>query len=107
MLISSASLSNGESHIKEDQDQEEQGEKFEFDDEEDIGPPERSGWTIVHTQSTNLKTCTQETANQGVNGTNISGQKGPTCPLYHQHRSGEVWMYHDPDPKNVEMMRKT
>ncbi|XP_078026510.1 rho guanine nucleotide exchange factor 10-like protein isoform X2 [Epinephelus lanceolatus] len=93
------SVSNGASHIEEDEDEDEgeQGEKFEFDDGDDIGPTEmssdslmKSDWT-TETAVSNLyaKTNTaQETVRQGMNGPFSTGQKGPDVSLCQSHCSG-------------------
>ncbi|XP_049920642.1 rho guanine nucleotide exchange factor 10-like protein isoform X2 [Epinephelus moara] len=93
------SVSNGASHIEEDEDEDEgeQGEKFEFDDGDDIGPTEmssdslmKSDWT-TETAVSNLyaKTNTaQETVRQGMNGPFSTGQKSPNVSLCQSHCSG-------------------
>lgn len=98
------SLSNGASHVEEDEDEEEQGEKFEFDDGDDIGPPERSSVSLMKSDRTadtavsNLYAQTdtgQETAGQGMNGSTSTGQKDQkdqkdqNSPLYHQSCTGK------------------
>ncbi|XP_068589224.1 rho guanine nucleotide exchange factor 10-like protein [Cebidichthys violaceus] len=88
------SISNGASRIEEDADKEEQGEEFEFDDMEDMGPSERSSGSLIKSDWTtdtavsNLyaKTNTaQETARQGMNGATITGQEGQNPSADQQH----------------------
>ncbi|XP_051281958.1 rho guanine nucleotide exchange factor 10-like protein isoform X3 [Dicentrarchus labrax] len=63
----SVSISNGASHVEEDKDEDEQGEKFEFDDGNDIGPPEMSDLT-TDTAVSNLHTKTNTTTSTGPKG---------------------------------------
>lgn len=92
------SLSNGAAHIEEDEDEEEQGEKFEFDDGDDIGSPEMSSVSLMKSEWTadaaasNLHARTnvgQETAGQGMNGSASTGQKDQNSPLDHQYCAGK------------------
>lgn len=94
-------LSNGASHIEEDEDEEEQGEKFEFDDGDDIGPPEMSSGSLMKSDWTadaavsNLYAQTnkgQETAGQGMNVPTSTGQQDQNSPLYHQYCAGKCNM---------------
>ncbi|KAG8002371.1 Rho guanine nucleotide exchange factor 10-like protein [Nibea albiflora] len=86
------SLSNGTSHIEEEED-EELGEKFQFDDD-DVRPPEMSDWSKViavsnlDTKTNNPKTQIQETASQGMNRTPSIGQVGQDSLLYHEYCPG-------------------
>ncbi|XP_041654440.1 rho guanine nucleotide exchange factor 10-like protein isoform X1 [Cheilinus undulatus] len=79
-----ASLPNGMPHTGED-DEDEQGEKFEFDDEYDIGPPETTSTSLMKSDMTRTEEKNQTI--QAVNETTASGgQKNPT--LYPQHCFG-------------------
>ncbi|TMS07465.1 hypothetical protein E3U43_011558, partial [Larimichthys crocea] len=86
------SLSNGASHIEEEED-EELGGKFQFGDEDDVGPPEMSDWSKViavsnpDTKTNNPKTQIQETTSQDMNRTTSIGQVGQDSLVYHEYCS--------------------
>lgn len=99
ILLSSVSISNGVSRIEEDEDEDEQGEKFEFDDGIDIGPPQmscgslmKSEWT-TDTSGLNLYVQTnkgQEAAGPDMTRTTSTVQKDQNSSLFRQHCSGEI-----------------
>uniref|UniRef100_A0AAQ5ZFZ7 DH domain-containing protein n=1 Tax=Amphiprion ocellaris TaxID=80972 RepID=A0AAQ5ZFZ7_AMPOC len=83
------SISNGASHIEDDEDEDEQGETFQFDDNDDIGAPEiialRSDLTAdAVTSNIYAKTNTaQQTRRQDMNGTTSIGQEDQISLLGH------------------------
>ncbi|XP_045912462.1 rho guanine nucleotide exchange factor 10-like protein isoform X1 [Micropterus dolomieu] len=90
------SISNGVSRIEEDEDEDEQGEKFEFDDGIDIGPSQmscgslmKSEWT-TDTSGLNLYVQTnkgQEAAGPDMTRTTSTVQKDQNSSLFRQHCS--------------------
>ncbi|XP_070766530.1 rho guanine nucleotide exchange factor 10-like protein [Enoplosus armatus] len=84
------SISNGAPHVEEDDDEDEQGEKFEFDDGDDIRPPDMSCGSLMKsewsadTAVSNLYAqinAAQETAGQDMTST---GQTDQNPSLFHQ-----------------------
>lgn len=84
-----------EHHTEEDEDEDEQGETFEFDDGDDIGPTELSSGSdsTTDTAASNLYTKTntaQQTSRQDLNRTTSTWQEGQNSSMYHPYCSGEL-----------------
>nr|XP_020440941.1 rho guanine nucleotide exchange factor 10-like protein isoform X2 [Monopterus albus] len=95
----SASVSNGASPIEEEEGECEQGERFEFDDSDDVGPPEMSSGSVMRTDWSTHTTeshTDQETTRPGLNGAASVGQKGHS-PSLNQLRSSDMEVRESPE----------
>lgn len=94
--LSSVPGSNGVPQLEEDEDEDEQGEKFEFDDSYDSKPAEMSSASVTKSDR-NLETVVsnsvQEMVKQEENGRTSTGQKGPNSSVNHQDGSGKLSIY--------------
>lgn len=82
-------VSNGLPQLEDDEDEDEQGEKFDFDDSYDSKPTETSDRNL----ETEVSNSVQETEKQEENGTTCTGPKGPNASVNHQDGSGRWSIY--------------